>query len=428
MRENKGGYGKLEKIVIEGGTPFKGEVCVSVSKNSILPLMAACILNDGENSFENVPDLMDVRVMGEILTDLGAMVELDGGRLSIDSSGIGSWVTKYEMVKRMRASVLTLGPLTARFGRARVSLPGGCSIGERPIDQHMKGLEALGAEIKIESGYVETSSAKMKGVVVPLDMPTVTGTENLMLAAVLADGETVIYNAACEPEVSELAGALNLMGADISGIGTDIIKIRGVSSLKPLKNYEAIPDRIEAGTLMIAAVASGGSALIKGARFEHLGTLAGKLMKAGAEVEETAGGIHVRANGRVSCTDITTLPYPGFPTDMQAQFMALMCTGEGISIMTENIFPQRFMHIAEMKRMGGDIKLIGNAAVVKGIAKLKGAQTMASDLRAGAALAVAGTAAKGKTEISRVYHLDRGYEKLDKKFEQLGASVWREKE
>ncbi len=390
--------------------------------------MAACILNSGENTFTNVPDLRDVSVMEDILRDLGAKVRRDGRLLSIDSSGIGSWVTKYEMVKQMRASVLTLGPLTARFGKARVSLPGGCSIGERPIDQHMKGLEMLGARINIESGYVETSADKMKGTVVPFDMSTVTGTENLMLSAVLAEGETVIYNTACEPEVTDLATALNKMGADIRGIGTDILRIKGVSSLKPLENYEVIPDRIEAGTLMIAVAVTGGGALIKGCRFDHLGTLCGKLIKAGTEVRETDSGIYVSASGRAECTDITTLPYPGFPTDMQAQFMALMCAGRGVSIITENIFPQRFMHVAEMKRMGADIKLIGSTAVVKGVESIKGAQTMASDLRASAALVVAGAAAVGRTEISRVYHMDRGYERLDKKLEQLGASVWREKE
>ncbi len=417
-----------EKIVIEGGVPLKGEVSVSGSKNSILPLMAACILNSGENTFTNVPDLMDVRVMADILRDLGAVVLYDRGHLSIDSSGINRWVAKYEMVKKMRASVLTLGPLTVRFGKARVSLPGGCSIGERPIDQHMKGLETLGARIKIESGYVETSAAQMSGATVPLDMPTVTGTENLLLAAVLAEGETEILNAACEPEVVELANALNKMGANITGIGTDILTINGVGSLRPLKDHEAIPDRIEAGTLMTAAAASGGSVLIKGCRFDHLGTLTGKLIKAGVEIRKTDSGINVSAQERAECTDIATLPYPGFPTDMQAQFMALMCAGRGLSIITENIFPQRFMHIAEMRRMGADIKLIGNTAVVKGVETIKGAQTMASDLRAGAALAVAGVAATGRTEISRVYHMDRGYEKLDEKLERLGARIWREKE
>ncbi len=418
----------MEKIVIEGGVPLKGEVSVSGSKNSILPLMAACILNNGENTFVNVPDLADIRVMADILTDLGAKVRRDGGRLLIDSSGINRWDTKYEMVKKMRASVLTLGPLTVRFGRARVSMPGGCSIGERPVDQHIKGLKMLGARIKIDSGYVETSAERMSGTVVPLDMSTVTGTENLILASVLAEGETIILNAACEPEVVELAGALNKIGADIKGVGTDILTIKGVSSLRTLKNYEAIPDRIEAGTLMIAAVASRGNVLIKGCRFDHLGTLTGKLIKAGAEVRKTDSGIRVSADRRIDCTDIATLPYPGFPTDMQAQFMALMCTGRGLSIITENIFPQRFIHIAEMRRMGADIKLIGNTAVVKGIEKIKGAQTMASDLRASGALAIAGISATGRTEISRVYHMDRGYERLDKKLGRLGARIWREKE
>ena len=408
--------------------PLSGEVSVSVSKNSILPLMAASILSAGESTFADVPDLMDVRVMAGILDELGADVAMDGNALSIDTAAMDKWVTAYDMVKKMRASVLTLGPLTARFGKARVSLPGGCSIGERPIDQHLKGLEMLGAKIKMESGYVETSAEKLSGTVVPLDMPTVTGTENIILAAVLAEGETVIYNAACEPEVAELAGALGKMGADIRGGGTDIIRIKGVSSLRPLKNYRAIPDRIEAGTLMTAVAAAGGDVVIKECGFDHLGALAGKLMRAGVEVEETVSGVRIKSNGRFECTDIATLPYPGFPTDMQAQFMALMCAGNGVSIVTENIFPQRFMHAAELKRMGADIKLVGNTAVIRGVETLKGAQTMASDLRAGAALVVAGAAAHGRTEISRVYHLDRGYEKLDVKLEALGARVWREKQ
>ena len=418
----------MEKIIIEGGIPLEGEVSVGVAKNSILPLMAAAILSEGESTFADVPDLMDVRVMGSILGELGAGVETGGGLLSIDPAAMDGWVAEYELVKKMRASVLALGPLTARFGRARVSLPGGCSIGERPIDQHLKGLESMGARIKIEGGYVEAAAKKLKGAVVPLDMPTVTGTENIMLAAVLAEGQTVISGAACEPEVAELADALNLMGADITGGGTDIIRIKGVSSLSPLKNYRAIPDRIEAGTLMTAVAATGGNAEIKGCRFEHLGALAGKLMRAGAEVSETPSGVRVKADGRVECADIATSPYPGFPTDMQAQFMALMCSGRGVAVVTENIFPQRFMHVAEMKRMGADIKLTGNTAVVRGVETLKGAQTMAGDLRAGAALAVAGAAARGRTEISRVYHMDRGYERLDKKLEALGARIWRKKQ
>ncbi len=418
----------MQKIVVEGGKRLEGEIVVSGAKNAVLPLMAACILSEGKNIITNVPDLADVRTMSKLLQILGAEVEYDNGALSIDTSNLNSWEAPYDLVKTMRASVLVLGPLTARFGKSRVSLPGGCAIGERPIDQHLKGLSILGSKIVIEEGYVETNAPRLKGGIVPFDVSTVTGTENLILSSVLAEGETILLNAACEPEVTDLATALNQMGADITGIGTDIITIKGVKKLSPLKKYEVMPDRIEAGTYMIASVLTKGDLLIKNCRFENMGALIGKLIEIGAQITRENGGIRVRSDGVLKSTDITTLPYPGFPTDMQAQMMTLMSTSDGLSVLTETIFPQRFLHAGELRRMGADIKLVGNSAVVRGVKSLSGAPTMASDLRASASLVLAGLAAAGKTEISRVYHLDRGYEKLDSKLETLGARIWRENE
>lgn len=418
----------MEKIVIEGKKRLRGEVSAGGAKNAVLPLMAACLLGDGENTLRNVPDLADVRTMMELLETLGARCAYENGELSIDSGGVNSWKAPYDLVKTMRASVLVLGPLAARFGRAEVSLPGGCAIGERPVDQHIKGLRILGASVEIDEGYVRVSSADMRGTTVPFDLSTVTGTENLMLSACLCEGETVLLNAACEPEVVDLADALNLMGAEVRGAGTDIVTVRGVSSLRPLRDYEVMPDRIEAGTLMVAAALNESDVTVRGCRFEHLGALVGKLLQAGAEVERDGDSIRVRGTGETRSVDLSTLPYPGFPTDMQAQMMIPMCVAGGMSVITENIFPQRFMHTAELRRMGADIKLVGNSAVVRGVAELRGAPIMASDLRASASLVLAGLCAAGRTEVSRIYHLDRGYEKLDEKLASLGASVWRERQ
>lgn len=418
----------MEKIVIEGKKRLRGEVRAGGAKNAVLPLMAACLLGEGENTLRNVPDLADVRTMTKLLETLGARCEYENGNLSIDSRGVNSWKAPYDLVKTMRASVLVLGPLAARFGRAEVSLPGGCAIGERPVDQHIKGLRILGASVEIDEGYVRVSSADMRGATVPFDLSTVTGTENLMLSACLCEGETVLLNAACEPEVVDLADALNLMGADVRGAGTDIVTVRGVSSLRPLRDYEVMPDRIEAGTLMVAAALNESDVTVRGCRFEHLGALVGKLLQAGAEVERDGDSIRVRGTGETRSVDLSTLPYPGFPTDMQAQMMIPMCVAGGMSVITENIFPQRFMHTAELRRMGADIKLVGNSAVVRGVAELRGAPIMASDLRASASLVLAGLCASGRTEVSRIYHLDRGYEKLDEKLASLGASVWRERQ
>lgn len=418
----------MDKIIIEGGRRLEGEITVSGAKNAVLPLMAACILTEGRCTFTNVPDLDDVKTMSKLLRILGAEVEYENGVLSIDAARLSSWVAPYELVKTMRASVLALGPLIARFGHARVSLPGGCAIGERPIDQHLKGLEILGANIKIEAGYVEAVAPKLWGGVIPFDVSTVTGTENLILASVFAKGETMLLNAACEPEVTELAHVLNKMGAKIEGAGTDIITIRGVDKLHSIEGHEVMPDRIEAGTLMVASALTQGDLFIKRCRFENSGVLIGKLIEVGAEVSRVNGGIRIRGTDRIKSVDITTLPYPGFPTDMQAQMMTLMSIASGLSVITETIFPQRFMHAGELIRMGADIKLVGNSAVIRGVPYLSGAPIMAGDLRASASLVLAGLMARGKTEVSRVYHLDRGYERLDKKLEVVGARIWRESE
>ncbi len=417
----------MEVILIEGGKGLKGEIKVSGAKNAVLPLMAACILNSGVNSFTNVPDLADVRTMVELLEIIGARIEFEDGNMTIDSTGINKWEAPYDLVKTMRASVLVLGPLIARLGKARVSLPGGCAIGERPIDQHMKGLSILGSKIDLEEGYVEATAKKLKGGIIPFDVSTVTGTENIMLSAVTAKGETLILNAACEPEIVELANFLNNMGANVEGAGTDIITIKGVDELKPVTGHEVMPDRIEAGTFMVAAALNQGDLTITNCKFEHLGALSGKLIQTGAEVIKTENSIRVVGVDRPKSIDFTTLPYPGFPTDMQAQMMTLMCLSNGLSIITETIFPQRFMHTGELRRMGAEIKLVGNSAVVRGVSQISAAPIMASDLRASASLILAGIAAKGKTEVSRVYHLDRGYDGMDKKLEQVGARIWREK-
>ena len=418
----------MESLIVEGGNRLEGEISISGAKNAVLPLMAASILTEGVNTFTNVPNLADVRTMAKLLEILGGEVSLEGGNLTIDSTGINNWIAPYDLVKTMRASVLVLGPLTSRFGRARVSLPGGCAIGERPIDQHLKGLSILGANIIIEEGYIETESEKLTGGIIPFDVSTVTGTENILLSAVLSQGETIILNAACEPEVTELANVLNKMGAKISGVGTDILTVQGVAKLDPIKNHEVLPDRIEAGTYIVASAITGGNLLLKNCRFENMGALIGKIIETGVKITQQNGGIRFEGNERPKSVDIKTLPYPGFPTDMQAQLMSLMAISDGLSIMTETIFPQRFIHAGELRRMGADIKLVGNSAVIRGVSGISGAPIMASDLRASASLVVAGLAARGKTRISRIYHLDRGYEKLDEKLRSVGAKIWREKE
>ncbi|HLA49611.1 MAG TPA: UDP-N-acetylglucosamine 1-carboxyvinyltransferase [Thermodesulfovibrionia bacterium] len=414
----------MEKIAIDGGVSLKGEVSISGAKNAALPIMAASILSSGENIISNTPRLRDITTMGNLLTKLGINFQAEHNRIFLRTHGINSIEAPYELVKTMRASVLVLGPLLARMGEARVSLPGGCAIGARGINLHLMGLKKMGADIILSEGYIEAKAKKLRGASIYFDIPTVTGTENLMMAAVLADGETIIENAACEPEVVDLANALISMGADIQGAGTNIIKIRGVNKLKPL-DYHIIPDRIEAGTFLAAAGITRGKIKIKGCNSEHMDAVIIKLGEAGLKITKEKDGLIAEGSERLASIDVKTMPYPGFPTDMQAQFMALMSLSDGTSFVTENIFENRFMHVAELRRMGADIKVEGAAATVRGVKSLKGAPVMATDLRASASLIIAGLAADGTTVVDRVYHLDRGYEKIEEKLKPLGARIRR---
>ncbi len=415
----------MDKIVIEGGVPLKGSVEVSGAKNAALPIMAACLLTDQPCYLSNLPLLKDVDTICQLLKDLGVRAE-DGREYLIQAGRLTSCEAPYELVKTMRASVLVLGPLLARMGRARVSLPGGCAIGERPIDLHLKGLKALGASIEIQHGYVEARADRLKGTTIYLDLPTVTGTENLMMAAALAHGETVIENAAKEPEVAELALVLNKMGAKITGAGTSIITIKGTQRLKGFQHTIG-PDRIETGTFMLAAALTGGEITIPNAIASHQMALIEKLREAGVVVEEEPV-LKVMGTGRTRSLDITTAPFPGFATDMQAQFMVLLAISEGVGVVTETVFENRFMHVAELRRMGADIEIKGPSAIVRGVPFLSGAPVMATDLRASASLILAGLTARGTTEVSRIYHLDRGYEKIEEKLAQLGAKIKRVRE
>ena len=414
----------MEKIVIEGGHRLEGTVAVSGAKNAALPILISTLLTEGLNTVDNVPDLRDVRTIKSLLSDLGAKVETSGSVVKIDAAGLNSYEAPYDLVRTMRASVLVLGPLLARLGRARVSLPGGCAIGARPINLHLKGLEELGAMISLEHGYIEAKARSLKGAEVYFDVVTVTGTENLMMAAVLAEGITTLRNAAREPEVVALAEALNRMGGKITGAGTPVITIEGVEALKPT-SYTIIPDRIETGTFMIAAGVTGGNIKIVGSKPNHLRAVIHKLQQTGITVEEEVDGLRIIGSEAISSVDVKTLPYPGFPTDMQAQFMVLMCLAKGLSVISETIFENRFIHVSELQRMGADITVSGNAAVVRGDGRLTGAPVMATDLRASASLILAGLAASGTTEVSRVYHIDRGYECIEKKLAQLGGHLRR---
>ena len=420
----------MDKIVVEGGVPLAGSVAVSGAKNAALPIMAAALLADGDHVIRNVPDLADVRTMGRPLVSMGCGV----GRGSPDDARavavrVRSSVrpeAPYDLVRTMRASVVVLGPLLARCGQARVSPPGGCAIGARPIDQHLKGLAALGAEIRLEHGYVEARAAggRLRGAAFVFDGQTVTGTENVMMAAVLAEGRTELGNCAREPEVVDLAGALTAMGARISGAGTGEIRIDGVERLRPL-DWSVIPDRIEAGTLLVAGALPGNDVVVQGCVPAHLGALVEKLREIGAAVDPVPGGLRARGDGRPRPTDVGTAPFPGFATDMQAQMMVLLALADGSSRVTETVFENRFMHVLELRRLGADISVDGKTALVRGVAALSGAPVMASDLRASAALVLAGLAASGTTEVRRVYHLDRGYERLERKLEPLGARIRR---
>ncbi len=421
----------MDAIVITGNGPLKGETHASGAKNAALPIIASALLAPGTNTFRNVPELVDVNTMFKVLDTMGCESHrLPAKKKDVVTISVPTNVTPeapYELVKTMRASVLVLGPLVARYGRARVSMPGGCAIGARPIDQHLKGLEALGAEIELNEGYVEARAKRLKGGVVTFDLITVTGTENVMMAAVLAKGRTLIENAAKEPEVEELARVLVKMGAQISGAGSDVITIDGVDELHPV-DHAIIPDRIEAGTLLVAAAITGGDVLVKNAVPEHLEPVLQKLRATGCLVTVEDGGIRCKGPARVHPVDIKTQEHPGFPTDMQAQLMALLATSQGTSVITENIFENRFMHVAELRRMGADIAVDGHTAVVRGKPRLSGAPVMATDLRASASLVLAGLHAEGKTKVSRVYHLDRGYERLEKKLKALGANIRRVKD
>jgi len=415
----------VDALRVEGGRTLTGTVEVSGAKNAALPILCSALLADGKSTFRNVPALRDIDTTSALLRFMGAEVECSPPVVTVDPTPFKRAEAPYELVKQMRASVLVLGPLVARHGRAVVSLPGGCAIGERPIDQHLKGLEAMGASITLEHGYVKVQAERLRGSDIVLDTPTVTGTENLMMAAVLAKGRTTILNAAHEPEVEELARVLNKMGASVEGAGTDVIRIQGTQSLHPV-DHAIIPDRIEAGTFLVAAAATGGDVLVKNCQLEHLEAVAAKLRQAGVELVRQDDGVRVHARtGPLRPLEITTAPHPGFPTDMQAQLMVLLTAAAGRSVVTETIFENRFMHVGELRRMGADIEIRGRTAFVSGPTKLSGAQVMATDLRASASLVIAGLMAEGTTEILRVYHIDRGYEHIEKKLQGLGARIER---
>ena len=414
----------MKSIYINGGKKLNGEVTISGAKNAALPILAAGLLCPGTHRIANVPHLADVTTLGKILQNMGVSFERQGREIIINSTELAKPEAPYDLVRTMRASVLVLGPLVARKGAARVSLPGGCAIGARPINLHLMGLEKLGATVEIEHGYVLAKAARLHGAHIYFDTVTVTGTENIMMAAVLAKGETVIENAAREPEVVDLANALIQMGAKIDGAGTDIIRIQGVDGLKPM-NYTVMPDRIETGTFVIAAAITGGSVLIKNCFPGHLDAVLAKVREAGAEITTNDGEIRVAGQGVINSVNIKTLEYPGFPTDMQAQFMSLMALAKGTSVINETIFENRFTHVAELRRMGADIQTEGRSAIVKGVPRLSAAPVMATDLRASASLILAGLAAEGQTVVSRIYHLDRGYEHIEEKLSALGADIKR---
>ncbi|MDK2810006.1 MAG: UDP-N-acetylglucosamine 1-carboxyvinyltransferase [Petroclostridium sp.] len=415
----------MSKIIITHSPPLSGTVKVSGAKNSALPILAACLLADGESVIEDIPNLTDIQNMYDLLKWIGLEINpLSNNSVRLRTSKLKNYVAPYELVSKMRASFLVMGPLLARVGRTRISLPGGCAIGTRPIDLHLKGFTAMGAKITQGHGYVEAKARKLKGAKIYLDFPSVGATENILMAACLAEGQTIIENAAVEPEIVDLANFLITMGADIKGAGTDTIKINGVKSLKGC-NHIVIPDRIEAGTFMVAAAITKGNIKIDNVVPDHLKPVSAKMREIGVDVKEEDTSIIVSATDKFKPADIKTLPFPGFPTDMQSQFMALMSIIDGTSIIIETIFENRFMHVSELKRMGANIKIEGRSAVIEGIKKLTGAQVKATDLRAGAALVLAGLAAEGETEISDVEHIDRGYCEFEKKLISLGAKMKR---
>ncbi|WP_332671091.1 UDP-N-acetylglucosamine 1-carboxyvinyltransferase [Aromatoleum sp.] len=414
----------MDKLLIEGGRRLAGEAAISGAKNAALPILCAALLTREPVTFTNVPQLNDIGTLLKLLGQMGVKVSRDGDAVTLDASVIDNPVAPYEMVKTMRASILVLGPLVARCGEARVSLPGGCAIGARPVDQHIKGLQAMGAEVQVEHGYVHAMVPRLTGARLFTDMVTVTGTENLMMAACLANGETVIENAAREPEVVDLANCLIAMGARISGAGTDVIRIRGVESLSGT-THRIMPDRIETGTYLCAAAATGGEIRLTRTSTAYVDSVVDKLMDAGCDVTSERDAIRLKAPARLTSVSIRTSPYPAFPTDMQAQFMAINAVANGAAMIRETIFENRFMHAVELQRLGADIRIDGNTAVVHGVERLQGATVMATDLRASASLVIAGLVADGETVIERIYHLDRGYERLEEKLAALGARVRR---
>ena len=416
----------MDKLVIQGGTRLDGTVTVSGAKNAALPILMGCLLPQGKVTLNNVPALRDINTSIKLLELLGCETSFENNTVTVVPGKL-SPEAPYELVKTMRASVLCLGPLLALLGEARVALPGGCAIGARPVDLHLTALERMGAEFELHSGYIQGKCDKLKGAKISFDFPTVGGTENLLMAAALADGETILENAAREPEVVDLANFLNAMGAKITGHGTSVITIQGVEKLNGCE-YTVMPDRIEAGSFMVAAAMTDGKLLIQNCPLAELEAVVGKLKDMGVSIEDTPDGVLVQRGGTLKCVDITTQPYPGFPTDMQAQLMTLMCIAEGAGTIREKIFENRFMHVQELARLGADIKLNGNTAFIRGVAKLVGAPVMASDLRASASLVVAGLVAEGTTEVTRIYHLDRGYERLEKKLSAAGATITRESE
>ncbi len=414
----------MQKLAVQGGVPLRGEVRISGAKNAALPIMCAGLLTKDDLHLENMPDLHDIVTMRRLLEQMGVTVQARPGTMTLGGANVSKLEAPYDMVKTMRAAVLVLGPLVARFGEAIVSLPGGCAIGSRPVDLHIKGLQAMGAEIHIEHGYIHAKAARLKGARIFFDIVSVTGTENLMMAAALADGVTVLENAAREPEVVDLANCLRAMGAKISGDGTDTITVEGVMALHGAV-HRIMPDRIESGTFLVAAAATGGSVTLTETRADILDTVIEKLAEAGARVQVDGGRIQLDMKGRPKAVNVRTAPYPAFPTDMQAQFMALNAVAEGSAMVVETIFENRFMHVQELRRLGAQIEIEGNTCMVRGVERLDGAAVMATDLRASACLVIAGLVAQGETVIDRIYHLDRGYEHIESKLGQLGANIRR---
>jgi len=418
----------MDKIIIEGGRPLKGSVKISGAKNAALPAIAASLLTGGWHRLNRIPQLRDINTIKSIMSKLGTIFREEDDILEINTDNLTGFEAPYELVKTMRASILLLGPLLARYGKAKISLPGGCAIGARPVNLHLKALVAMGADIYLDHGYINAETNGLRGAEIFFDIPTVTGTENIMMAAVTAKGQTVLRNSANEPEVLDLADTLRAMGAHIEGDGTDTITIEGVNDLKPCQ-HSIIPDRIEAGTFMIGAAITRGNIRIEGCLPGHLTSLIEKLRLTGARIDLTDESITVRGPDLIESVDVMTMPYPGFPTDLQAQFMSLMAVANGWSMIRETIFENRFIHVGELRRMGADIEINGSQALIKGKDRLFSAPVMATDLRASASLVLAGLVAKeGRTEVHRIYHLDRGYEAIEKKFRGLGASIWREKE